>query len=160
MTGVSRSSLQVGLPAAEVDDVDRCPSCGASTTPEVAWCTLCYSRFDVPAASRPVPVPTVPGGVPGTAAVAVAPEAAGGPVSSEATWPCSTCGGAVPLADTACACGTPFLAGAAVRSALPLPGVGDLAALSRGRRLGVAAVAALVGALLVLVLLTVLGAAL
>ena len=59
---------------------------------------------------------------------------------SEPTWPCTTCGAANPLAASACtACGAGFLAGLrATEPLLELPGVGDLTAMSRAQRLGIA----------------------
>lgn len=79
------------------------------------------------------------------------------PVAAAGTWPCSTCEQANDLALAACrGCGTPFLA--AARSAAPtvvLPVVGDLLALSPGRRLGVA-VGLVVALLVVLALLALL----
>ena len=59
-----------------------------------------------------------------------------------ASWPCATCGAANDLTHSACAvCGAGFLAG--LREAegplLELPVVGDLGALSRAQRLGLAA---------------------
>ena len=77
------------------------------------------------------------------------------PAEVAATWPCGTCGAANALGDDACAgCGAGFLAG--LRDAegplLALPGVGDLGALSRAQRLGLAAGVVLVLSLLVLLL--------
>lgn len=69
-----------------------------------------------------------------------------------AVWPCLTCGSPNALAESACAsCGAGFLAGlrASGTPRVALPGVGDLAALPRSRRLGLAAAALL--ALVVLV---------
>ena len=71
----------------------------------------------------------------------------------EPCWPCLSCGAVTPLTLPACAgCGAGFLAG--LREAegplLELPVVGDLEALSRAQRLGLAA--GVVCAVLVLVL--------
>ncbi|MBC7375742.1 MAG: hypothetical protein H7323_17265 [Frankiales bacterium] len=74
--------------------------------------------------------------------------------STEPTWPCATCGAANALTLMACAgCDAGFLSGLreAEGSLLELPFVGDLGALPRAQRLGLAAGA--VGAVLVLVLL-------
>ena len=59
---------------------------------------------------------------------------------SEPTWPCTTCGAANPIAANACTgCGAGFLAGLrATEPLLELPGVGDLTAMSRAQRLGIA----------------------
>ena len=60
----------------------------------------------------------------------------------QASWPCATCGAANALTDSACAaCGAGFLAGLRESEGplLELPVVGDLGALSRGQRLGLAA---------------------
>jgi hypothetical protein len=59
-----------------------------------------------------------------------------------ATWPCTACGTANPLEDDACAaCGAGFLSGlrASEEPLLVLPVVGDLGALTRSQRLGLAA---------------------
>ena len=69
-------------------------------------------------------------------------EALTGQPAPVASWPCATCGAANDLTHSACAgCGAGFLAG--LREAegplLELPVVGDLGALSRAQRLGLAA---------------------
>jgi len=64
-----------------------------------------------------------------------------------ASWPCATCGAANALTDSACsACGAGFLAGLRETEGplLELPMVGDLGALSRAQRLGLAAAVVLV----------------
>ncbi len=59
--------------------------------------------------------------------------------SAEVTWPCTTCGVANPLSSMTCAaCGAGFLAAARTDTTLVLPLVGDLGAMSRGKRLAVA----------------------
>ena len=71
------------------------------------------------------------------------------------TWPCTSCRSANALADDLCgACGSPFLEGlrAIDPPLLVLPGLGDVAALSRARRLGLAVGAALAVAASVLAL--------
>lgn len=73
------------------------------------------------------------------------------------SWPCTRCGEDNPLDTMAClTCGSGFLAHAAERPRLELPGVGDLYAMSRGRRAAVAGVAVMVVLLpfMLLVLLT------
>lgn len=69
-------------------------------------------------------------------------------------WPCSACGATNAVELNACAgCGLGFLAGlqSAAEPLLTLPGVGDVGALSRAQRLGLAG-----GVVLVVVLLTLL----
>ncbi len=71
-----------------------------------------------------------------------------------ATWPCTTCGAANGLdRDSCAACGAGFLSAlkATEEPLLVLPVVGDLGALSRAQRLGLAA--GVVVAVLLLVLL-------
>ena len=79
-----------------------------------------------------------------------APPAQARPAGDGPSWPCAACGSSVPLSDPLCGtCGRPFLAEADPREGLVLPGVGDLSALDRARRLLVGVVAALALALLV-----------
>lgn len=145
----------------------RCPACAAAVRPGAPWCTLCYhdlrpapretvtppvppAPVTPPTTSAPVPPPTalVPLALltpPTTPTPAAAPGAA--------SWPCSACGQANPYSVSACAaCGTGFLAGLRETEGplLELPVVGDLTALSRGRRLGLAA-----GVVLAVIALTV-----
>jgi hypothetical protein len=115
--------------------------------PGAPWCTQCYS----PAGAGTAPAATAGAAVAGAGRESVAPvgvdvgalrtPAVG--VPSAAVWPCTACGKQNLLADDCCAsCGEAFLG--ALRSAealLVLPGVGDLAAMPPGRRLGVAVVA-------------------
>lgn len=156
-----------------------CPSCGAAARPDAQWCGQCYADFrpapvPAPPVSAPITTPAVasygaPAGdpltgplldllpdVPVLAAVPAAP-AAPVPTAGEATWPCTTCGASNLLSESLCgACGAPFLA--QVRGSGPslvLPLVGDLFALSRGQRLGVAA-AVVLAVVLPLALLTLL----
>ncbi len=149
----------MGDPIADVltpVDQARCPSCAAALRPGAPWCTLCYADL------RPAPSPGVPPvtavpaqvlGSSGTLDPLTAPASAFGlpdrsragepaPPAPEATWPCVACGCANALSqDTCTACGAGFLAGlrASEGPLLELPVVGDLAALSRGQRLGLAA---------------------
>ena len=117
----------------------RCPSCTATLRAGAPWCTLCYADLrtpgpGLPAAAGPPPGPTA--------------DSTTGPA-----WPCTSCGANNPLTLTACAgCGAGFLSTlrAAEGPLLELPVVGDLGALSRAQRLGLAA--GVVGAVLVLVL--------
>ena len=160
----------------------RCPSCAATVGHDAPWCTLCYADLrPAPVVAAPPAAPALP--VPPAATYGVpaldpliAPVAAPGPSATspqalspqalspqpqptpavEATWPCTTCGADNPLTSDAClACGAGFLA--VLREAqeplLVLPVVGDLGALSRGQRLGLAAAVVLV----VLVLVAALG---
>ena len=96
------------------------------------------------------PVPVEPAEV----APEITPEITADPASEPdkpmPTWPCLTCQAQNPLSEMVCsACGSPFLAAVseAGRTSLVLPVVGDLGAMSRGKRLGLALAA--VGALLV-----------
>jgi len=136
----------------------RCPACAAALRPGAPWCTLCYADLrpapETPAEPAPAPVrqprfdpltaPVEMLGLPGRHAVAdsLGPVVDPPPTAGAAWWPCSACGTGNPLIESVCsACGTGFLAG--VREAegplLLVPGVGDLAALSRAQRLGMAA---------------------
>lgn len=127
----------------------RCPSCAATLREGAPWCTLCFADL------RPAPAPAaVELAVPAAAAYGLpapdpltdtvadlgTPQAAGAP---DPTWPCATCGAANGLtADVCAACGAGFLAGLRESEAplLALPVVGDLGAMSRAQRLGLAAV--------------------
>ncbi len=70
------------------------------------------------------------------------PSAQGAPAeTAEPTWPCTRCDTANPLSASVCSsCGGGFLAGIRdnEKPLLVLPVVGDLGAMSRGRRLGLA----------------------
>lgn len=128
-----------------------CPSCGASLRPDAPWCTLCYADL------RPKPAPAPP--VTAAPATAAYSAPAGDPLTqplldflgpsvpaqptpgAQPTWPCSRCEARNPFASSQCSvCGGDFLA--AVKDAdaprLVLPLVGDLGAMSRGRRAGLA----------------------
>jgi len=114
---------------------NSCPACSAAVPAGAAWCSLCYARLD--AALTP-PAPATPTRAAG-AGVGLAGDGRGG--GAGAGWPCSRCGQVNGLsADVCAACGGAFLAG--VRDAeaplLVLPGVGDVARLSRTARAGVA----------------------
>ncbi len=147
----------------------RCPACSASVRPGAPWCTQCYAELRsgpaapaspaLPAASSAAPSlssaeptapsaePTLSPAPPGSPALPAAPAA-----GDTASWPCSACGTANALSRDSCsACGAGFLAAlrAAEEPLLVLPGVGDVGALSRAQRLGLAA-----GVVLLVVLLT------
>ena len=135
-----------------------CPSCGASARPDAQWCGQCHADFRPREAPEPPPSPpTVPAP---TALYGVAandpltrplldflPPVAAPPVpvlapaeAAEPTWPCTRCQALNVLSASSCAaCGSGFLAGVADTPLLVLPLVGDLGAMSRGRRLGLAA---------------------
>jgi hypothetical protein len=134
----------------------RCPSCAATLREGAPWCTLCFADLRPAPAPPPVdlPVPTaaaygLPAPDPLTAPTAelglpeqvpVAPTTV--PGAPDPTWPCATCGAANGLtADVCAACGAGFLAGLRETEAplLALPVVGDLGAMSRAQRLGLAA---------------------
>lgn len=133
----------------------RCPACAAAVRPDAPWCTQCYAdlRAPEPPAPEPLrPAAPVPADVPdaGGALATAAPEpvapsvvqaAAAGEQPDGATWPCTTCGAANALDRDACAaCGAGFLSAlrAGDEPLLVLPVVGDLGAMSRGQRLGLA----------------------
>lgn len=67
----------------------RCPSCGALRPPEVAWCTQCYARFDVPGGGADgATSPDVDGPASDVAAPAApAPDDDLGPVHREGSGP-------------------------------------------------------------------------
>ena len=137
-----------------------CPSCGAALRPDAPWCTLCYT--DLRPKPAPEPPPPPPTTAPARAAYGVpAPDPltqplvdflprAGAPLpATEPTepaaagtvWPCTACQAPNPLAEPVCSvCGQPFLA--AIRTGgkplLVLPLVGDVGALGRGQRIGLA----------------------
>lgn len=81
------------------------------------------------------------------------------PAQAGRSWPCTSCGADNALELDACAsCGQGFLAGLAGGTAsLHVPGVGDLGAMSKGKRTGVALGAALALVLLVLLVGLLLG---
>lgn len=160
--------LGVGDPTADLLRAaagTRCPSCAATLRAGAPWCTLCYAdlRPRPEPEPEPEPVPAAPAlavpvvaayGLPAVDPLATAPA---GPAAAPAdpVWPCATCGVANPLTVSSCAaCGAGFLA--ALRDSesplLELPVVGDLGAMSRAQRLGLAFGAVLVVLALVLVL--------
>jgi hypothetical protein len=147
----------VGTDLTETPSTTACPSCGAALRPGAPWCTLCYTDLRPKPAPVAVVAPPVPVTPPVTASYglpagdpltqplvdflpsSVAPE----PVVavSTATWPCSVCDEVNELQQSLCAaCGQPFLASikAAGKPVLVLPLVGDLGAMGRGQRAGVA----------------------
>ncbi|MGI8537277.1 MAG: hypothetical protein ACR2K2_12480 [Mycobacteriales bacterium] len=108
----------------------RCPSCAAAVRPEAPWCTLCYTDLREEPASPALDPLTAPA------------EALGLPPAPGRSWPCTACGASNPYSVCACAaCGTGFLAGLRESEGplLEVPVIGDLTALSRGQRLGLAA---------------------
>jgi hypothetical protein len=83
------------------------------------------------------------------------------PLVSLATWPCTRCGSDVPLDLDLCpSCGAGFLSGTHARPATTLPLVGDVAAMTPGKRYGLAAVVAAVFAVGLVLLATIGGAVL
>ena len=139
-----------------VPGVTACPSCGAAARSDAQWCTLCFASFRAPepvvealpaepallVAAEPAPEPAV------TVPIAAAPADL-----TQVTWPCATCGAANPMLQLSCGtCGYGFL-GRESAPKLVLPLVGDLFAMSRRQRLGVAA-GAVAALLLPLALLT------
>jgi len=109
----------------------------------------------VPPPPPPTPAAALPTTTPTTAYGPVALDPLTAPFESltaqqpapTASWPCATCGAANALTDGACsACGAGFLAGLRETEGplLELPVVGDLGALSRAQRLGLAAAVVLV----------------
>ena len=152
------SSL-VGTDLTETPSTTACPSCGAALRPGAPWCTLCYTDLRPkpdPVAPSPAPPVTppltasygLPAGDPLTqplvdflpAAADPAPRAAV-PVVTGSSWPCTVCESVNDLQQSLCsACGQPFLAGIKVgdKPVLVLPLLGDLGAMGRGQRAGVA----------------------
>ena len=144
-------------------EATRCPACAATLRPDAPWCTLCYADLRPAPAPAPVPAPApAPALAPAPARLAPIPAAYADldldpltapldPLTAPrdalaekpvARWPCATCGAANDLTHSACAgCGAGFLAG--LREAegplLERPVIGDLGALSRAQRLGLAA---------------------
>jgi hypothetical protein len=124
------------------------------------WCTLCYhdlrptpavavaSEASAPAFD-PLTAPAEALGLPSPReAVPPAREAlpVGAASAPASVWPCAACGAPNSYAVSVCgACGTGFLAGLRESEGplLELPVVGDLTALSRGQRLGLAALVVL-----------------
>lgn len=162
-----------------------CPSCGASARPDAQWCGQCYADFRpapevvhavphaVPVAHAAPPSAPAPTAVYGVAAAdpltqpltdflpreTVAPASGVPEPRSEPTWPCSLCEARNVLTATTCAaCGGGFLAGLkdGEKPMLVLPLVGDVGAMTRGRRLALAAalIAAIVVPLAAVTLLT------
>lgn len=125
----------------------RCPTCGAGLRTGAPWCTQCFTAVDTGGgtaggtAGGTVPVGPAHDPVRTPAVAAVPAPASGVAVGAPtATWPCTLCGGSVPLAEPACGdCGAPFLAEARdTAPLLVLPLVGDPAALSWAGRTGLA----------------------
>jgi predicted RNA-binding Zn-ribbon protein involved in translation (DUF1610 family) len=78
------------------------------------------------------PLPTAPS----SASLAAKPSTA----VAEATWPCPRCGEQVAISLDSCqSCGAGFLSGASTAMSARLPVVGDMAKMSQGQRLLVAA---------------------
>jgi ribosomal protein L40E len=162
----------VGPDLTEMPHTTACPSCGAALRPGAPWCTLCYTDLRPKVEPEPVPVAAEPS-LPVTAPVGAAfgipaadpltqpltdflpvqPSEEAAPAvepTSAATWPCTTCAAANPISEDSCSvCGQPFLAAMKVldKPLLVLPVVGDIGAMSRGGRIGLAM--ALVAMLLV-----------
>ena len=152
-------------------DPARCPGCSAVVRPSSPWCTQCFLALaplalELPLDAAVIEDAAVPADapVPADAAVRVdvpvqrpAPAAPPSAGREDVTWPCAGCATANPLDLDACAgCGAPFLPPAEpVRLVLPV--VGDVVALSRGRRAAVAGAVGLLLALFVLLLALLLG---
>jgi hypothetical protein len=151
----------------------RCPACGAALADGAQWCTLCFADLRPPVLEpEPVSVGAValaaaaPAVPPAPAAAPLPPHPIlDAPVSKPAdvrlaapSWPCQECGRAVAIDLTECdGCGTAFLGGSTVDISLHVPGVGDLASLSSGRRIGFMAGGALLLMLVLVVVYLVLG---
>ena len=153
-----------------------CPSCGAGLRPGSPWCTLCYAdlRPAQPVAAMPSGVPSAPPShasfgpaapdpltqplldfisAPSAAVEPEQPQRAPDVVSS-AVWPCVACHSLNALSASECAaCGLGFLAGTIRPASFRLPLVGDLYQLSRAQRLlGAVGVAVVLAVALVLLL--------
>ena len=135
---------------------------------EAPWCSQCFLDLrpaTLAPRSGPPPVPLRPAptaayGRPALdplTAPPVVPPAATAPEAQ--SWPCPSCDTANRYDLDACTgCGRGFLAGAhESEQLLVVPGLGDLAAMSRGRRTAVAFGAVVVVMLLVLVVGVLLG---
>lgn len=146
------------------------------------WCTLCFADLrpaPAPAAAAPAPAPAA-AAAPAPAAAAPVSAPAGTtmlaphpildappaprhaaeepPAAAAPGWPCTVCGESVPLDLTACpACGAGFLAAARTQVSLVVPGLGDVAKLSKGTRLALMGGGATVVTGLVFLVLVVLG---
>lgn len=151
----------MGDPTAVLDA--RCPSCAATVRAGSPWCTLCYADLRPKPAPEPPPVlqappaasygtpaldpllapaPTAAGPTAGTSGAGTTAGASAGTSGAVPTWPCTTCGAANAITLPACAsCGAGFLSRLRETEGplLELPVVGDLGAMSRGQRLGLAA---------------------
>jgi hypothetical protein len=144
------------------------------------WCSLCYHDLRPAPAPAPVtPTPAYDGLDPLTAPLldlvlppvpvteeapvaatpapaapaptAPAPRAAG---DTAAVWPCSRCSAPNAIDASLCGtCGASFLAAAAEKVSLVVPGIGDLSHYTRGQRVGIA-VGVLMAVLLPLALIT------
>ena len=128
-----------------------CPRCTGRVRPGAPWCTQCFS--DLRRSTDSAGSATLPGLQDRADGQGPQPELAptGTPALEAGGWPCTACGVWSPLDRDDCAgCGLAFLGGPdGAVPPLVLPGVGDLALLSRARRLGLA-----LGLVLVLVALT------
>ena len=159
--GPEGSGLQPeALPADRCRVTARCAGCGTRRTADVPWCTSCYAR--TPVAPAAAPVRTTPSGAPAPVPRRARPRDAAaphGPADLDGpSWPCGSCSARVPLAASACpACGRGFLADGEEPVALRLPGVGDVASLSRAARLALGAGVALAVALLVQLVVVLVG---
>ena len=140
-----------------VEDL-RCPQCRGAVREGMPWCTQCYATLlPVEAAQES---PRLSAGVapaPPRVAVQLLPEELR---EAARRWPCTACEALNPLDEDVCgSCGSPFLSG--VRDAEPpllaLPGVGDVAALSRAQRLGLGSALVLVVVVLTALLALVTG---
>jgi hypothetical protein len=121
-----------------------CATCGAALRTGAPWCTLCLTPTAAAPAAPVAPLEQVPGGP------APAPPAG---------WPCTSCGWLNPLEATTCgACGSAFLGKLAADDApsLVLPFVGNVCGPGAAQHLLLAG-GVVVGAVLLVVLLSVLG---
>jgi hypothetical protein len=143
-----------------------CASCGAALRAGAPWCTLCLTpaaAAPVPPLACPPPVAAAPPPAPDLRADALtAPleQVLGGPAPTPPPgWPCTSCGWLNPLEVTACgACGSAFLGKLAADDApsFVLPFIGNVCGLGGAQHLLLAG-AVVVGAVLLVVLLSVLG---
>jgi hypothetical protein len=110
---------------------------------DAPWCTLCLTP-------RPQPAPVIAAAgaeaaplriaAPHASLYAPVTPASFEPSTADPTWPCHSCGTAVPLAADSCPeCGGGFLGGSGATPSLTLPLVGDVTQRSKPQMYALAA---------------------